>query len=62
MLNFNSTSILNAWSSSLAESVPSCSCPPETSDTAICTDEVDGGILFFNSYPVNGSFIPLNLE
>lgn len=43
-------------------SLPSCSCPPETSSL-----EVDGGILarhalLEESVPVNGSAVPLNLE
>lgn len=44
-------------------SLPSCSCPPETSPLG----EVDGGILarfesLKESVPVNGSAVPLNLE
>ena len=43
MSNHNNT--INAWSAHLAEQVPSCPCPPETSDTALSsTDDVDGGI------------------
>lgn len=37
MLDDNS--VINSWSLSLAESVPLCSCPPQTS-----LNEVDGGI------------------
>lgn len=39
---------INSWSPFLSESVPFCSCPPETSDTAlVSTDELDGNIFFF---------------
>lgn len=60
---------INAWLFSLAESVPFCPCPPETSSCASkCElDEVGGGILarfelLKESVPVNGSAVPLNLE
>ena len=37
-------SCINSWSVTLSESVPSCSCPPETFEAAFAADEVDGGI------------------
>ena len=47
-------SFINSWSVALSESVPSCSCPPETLPCAFkCDlDEVDRGI-FFVSIPVD---------
>lgn len=46
-------SCINSWSVTLSESVPLCSCPPETSYVALSSnDDVDGGILFV-SIPVD---------
>lgn len=43
-----SPSLINSWSSRLAEQVPFCPCPPETAKPALVA--VDGGILNSLSY------------
>lgn len=52
--------VINSWSSSLAESVPLCSCPPQTFDTVSDIDEVDGGIFCSVCSSSISSFVFLN--